>query len=265
MDELVRQQQAIGWDHVLRGNLSLSWVRTFDNMHNTTSGEQWGISLLKKIWVEFYSMWKKRCDHQHGTDSARNHEILLQELTPKVTQLYLESEQLLHVDQFPFRISQEQILQLPPHRLETWISKTERHVKQARTRAKRQAKQTATSIRDFYPMFTPTTPSMHHDAIAPATMNTRTSRKTIITRRKIMKPSTTRRQSNAPQPSVRHYFQPKVSGNNLMNPYAKPHQPQPARTPPNLTSSQYSSLPITSYFGAKPKDSFPHHNTERPP
>jgi hypothetical protein len=112
------QQQAIGWQHILRGNLSLSWVRTYDSIHHCNRGKQWCISLLRKIWTEFHALWKRRCDHYHGATVSLRREQLLREVTPRIHQLYQDQEQLLHIDHQFFNTPQDRLLSLPTAQLE---------------------------------------------------------------------------------------------------------------------------------------------------
>jgi hypothetical protein len=250
--DLIQRQQKIGWDHVLKGNWSLSWVRTYDALHQSHSGEQWGISLLRKIWSEFYQMWKHRCDHLHGTTLSIQRQHLLREVTPKIEQFYAESGQLLHVDQQFFRQPEEDILKLPNSRLENWVHRAERHIKASRARAKREANKTTKALTTFYPLFSTRT--------SPATIQ-HTKRRKKINRtylKKIHQPST-------PHSSIRQFFTPIHTPLPDRNPYAKPKQPVPATSKPPRQPPPSSTNSLTSYFRTKPKDSFPHHNTEKPP
>jgi hypothetical protein len=119
-------QQQIGWPHLMKGNLSMSWVRIYDTLHATNCGEQWCISLLKVIWTGIYELWKSRCEHVHGATQSQRRTQLLNDLTPRITTLYESKHQLLHIDQMFFSRPMELILQLPDNRLTTWVYKAER-------------------------------------------------------------------------------------------------------------------------------------------
>jgi hypothetical protein len=246
MQAIQAKQSIIGWDHVLKGNLTLEWVKTYDRIHRTTSGEQWCISLLRKIWSEFYIVWKARCDHKHGTEAARHRQNLLRDLTPRVIQLFKAKDQLLHIDQTFFRSNQEAILQLPNGKLENWVYKAERHVRSSRIRATReQRKHRNATMTSFYPVF--------NQPVRPTKSAARATSHPVQSAKKNETSSTT---------LITNTFVRKKPP--LRNPYAKPKparpKPAPTRLPPTSTTTY-----LTSYFHSKPKDSFPHHNTEKPP
>jgi hypothetical protein len=154
LEPLVKSQTAIGMSHILKGNLSLEWVRVYDKLHTNGSGEKWCISLLKTIWTSFYCLWKKRCDYTHGVTQSEFRSNLLREMTPRIDRLYATQSQLLHIDRFFFHHPQEKVLQLSNSRLQTWVHKAEGHVKAALLRAKRETQKQNTKVTSFFPIFT---------------------------------------------------------------------------------------------------------------
>jgi hypothetical protein len=245
----MQHQSTIGWEQVRRGHLSLQWVHCVDELYQNTSGEQYCITLLKTIWSEVYSIWVHRCDHVHGQQVSILREQLLNEYRPRVQKLFDESDALLHIDRHLFRRSPDIILQLNNTRLVNWVLKAERHFKVSLLRAKREASKHKSSLRRHFPLF-----DKNNEA-------EQTQVKPKHQRRPKPPPP-------VPSRTIDSFFTPVST--TATNPYAVRRIP-PTETPSRIANSRTSSTGsgsttyITSFFPPKPRDAYPHHNTEKPP
>jgi hypothetical protein len=61
---LFQAQSHIGWDQILKGRFSLTWLPLISNI--TFFATRWLIYTIKKIWNTWYDMWKHRCDVNQG-------------------------------------------------------------------------------------------------------------------------------------------------------------------------------------------------------
>ena len=75
MHRAATHQQAIGWQHFLRGRIATSIIdfqetyhrdREHDDKH---TGHAWAKKLINTLWGHFHAVWKLRCDERHKLDT----------------------------------------------------------------------------------------------------------------------------------------------------------------------------------------------------
>ena len=126
--KLYLEQTTIGWQQVLYGRLTKTWVDIQnDYLHESTSKGleiiSTAITLLFKVIL---NRWKTRCHHQHGKCPQSNENLREHVLLPKVRQLYAASEQMSVNKRQYFNISITNIVQKPTKSLRQWITRSER-------------------------------------------------------------------------------------------------------------------------------------------
>jgi hypothetical protein len=73
---LVREQNSIGWNHILKGRFSHKWVQCqqlhihLDPGTDSTkqSGEIWLKRVLNRLWTSLWDVWLIRNDNLHARD-----------------------------------------------------------------------------------------------------------------------------------------------------------------------------------------------------
>lgn len=130
--KLYFEQNTIGWQQVLFGRLSTTWVDIQnDYLQESTSKGLTIISSITLLFQLILNRWKNRCHHQHGQCTLSNNNLREHILFPKVIQLYEDSAQLQANKQQYFNTSIEQILQKPTKALKQWIQRTEKFLSSA--------------------------------------------------------------------------------------------------------------------------------------
>ena len=66
--EAFQAQQEIGWDHALRGRLSVKWNEA-QTLHTTSRGNprDQGYLIVRMMWQAMDEIWKARNLMEHGT------------------------------------------------------------------------------------------------------------------------------------------------------------------------------------------------------
>jgi hypothetical protein len=70
------QQQAIGWQHFLKGRIATSIIDYQEQYyrareHPTDTGQAWAKKLIQQLWGHFFDIWKFRCDERHRLDTSK--------------------------------------------------------------------------------------------------------------------------------------------------------------------------------------------------
>jgi hypothetical protein len=149
--QLFQSQSKIGWNHILKGRFSKQWRH-----HMRPDREralQWVTFAIKTIWYQVYSVWKTRCQIQHGTTADEKTKRALLYLTPKVHDLYNQSSTLQHTEQYMFETPVENILLQPIGTIKTWIHKVTLRIKNIRTQAKAKRRREKAKVTRVHPFF----------------------------------------------------------------------------------------------------------------
>jgi hypothetical protein len=128
-------QAHIGWDQVLLGRFSSRWVHGSSLPNLTTRGLTY---IIKTIWNQIYDVWIQRCNRAHGDNNNSKRKMALLPLTPQVHKLYQERQTVPISEQYIFKKTVEDTLELPTAALENWIFKANIRIKQAKCRLKTQ-------------------------------------------------------------------------------------------------------------------------------
>ena len=67
------QQTNIGWDHFIRGRISISWGdyinKALANTNNSFNTELWGSKIVSINFKYILSLWDHRCKEEHGCNA----------------------------------------------------------------------------------------------------------------------------------------------------------------------------------------------------
>jgi hypothetical protein len=72
LETTLRTQNNIGWEHFLRGRMTIEWGHQINQhistqpQHNITA-EQWGAKLIAINWKYILKLWQQRNEEIHGT------------------------------------------------------------------------------------------------------------------------------------------------------------------------------------------------------
>jgi hypothetical protein len=135
--EAISEQNHIGWDHVLRGQLSKSWglsyvswrahVGTSTNTAPPITAIQWATKIASWGFSHFLQLWKHRNDKAHEKTTTTHTSLHHVRLQAKVRDYYSRSGDLPRSDQHAYFHDPIEVFQLqPPHILEVWIAQIDR-------------------------------------------------------------------------------------------------------------------------------------------
>jgi hypothetical protein len=128
-------QSQIGWDQIILGRFSKKWIFSTeqDNVTNTAY-------IIRTIWYQAHEVWLNRCSRSHGIDSYSKSKMALLRLTPQVEQIYKEQPNLMSTDQYIFKQTIEETLNLPTTHLNNWIFKAKKKISKSKEQKKRTKK-----------------------------------------------------------------------------------------------------------------------------
>jgi hypothetical protein len=105
---LFHQESSIGWNQIIYGRFSRQWLQV--TSQTRTKSRQWITLAIRLIWTEVFTIWKMRCDEHHGTTTNTQHKRALLYLSPKISKLYDQQNDLNFNNQYFFNIEVEELL-----------------------------------------------------------------------------------------------------------------------------------------------------------
>jgi hypothetical protein len=136
---LVTAQNAIGWQHIMKGRFSHHWLQCqqahiyldpdIDETKNT--GERWLKRIMNCLWTSLWTVWLSRNDDLHGRDRQKQEQKRIQKLIPRITALYKKADLLLAANRDIFSIPLHTCLTFPSGELKTWVKLVTPTIKRA--------------------------------------------------------------------------------------------------------------------------------------
>jgi hypothetical protein len=145
--QLFRSQSKIGWNHILEGRFSKQWRHHMRPYRERAL--QWVTFTIKTIWYQVYSVWKIRCQIQHGTTVDEKTKRALLYLTPKVHEQYMFETTV----EYMFETTVEDILLQPIGTIKTWVHKVTLRIKNIHAQAKAKRRREKAKITRVHPFF----------------------------------------------------------------------------------------------------------------
>jgi zinc-binding in reverse transcriptase/Endonuclease/Exonuclease/phosphatase family len=151
---LIDQQNAIGWDHFLRGKLSTEWSKSqyfYARRYNMLKqSEGWMYSLIRLLATSSYTLWDSRNQSRHGTDAQTKAQLLQAQTNRELHCLYLLRDQVLVQDRKIFRATLHQHLDESLQQQRTWITHYKKLIVHSVKVAKAQARLNTHQIQRFF-------------------------------------------------------------------------------------------------------------------
>jgi hypothetical protein len=137
--QLFQAQQKIGWNHLIKGGFANKWQLTLDTTREGDT-KNWVTYCVRIIRQGVFEVWKLRCEKEHGTTKEDIRQRALNRLTPQVSQLFDQKENIDQSDAHLFNKSKEEILLAPTAIIENWVFKTSIRVKDSIKRRRQKEK-----------------------------------------------------------------------------------------------------------------------------
>ena len=152
---LLRQaQDAIGWDHFIRGKCSRQWNEVqfkYAVRHNLVDkSKNWLNWLIKYMANQVFNLWSLRNRRRHGTDRQTQHQARLEQARRDVAALYVLQSRVLVQDRDLFCNSLDEHLTHSLSHLKNWLAINKPLILQSVRTAKAQSKLHTHPIRRFF-------------------------------------------------------------------------------------------------------------------
>jgi hypothetical protein len=72
MEKIYTNQERIGWNNLLMGQISLEWEKTYNRQTNSTNGQKWTSGIIRQLWKFHERRWNERCNKVHSEDETTN-------------------------------------------------------------------------------------------------------------------------------------------------------------------------------------------------
>jgi len=148
-------QTRIGWDQLYHGRLANTWATAIDQLNPSlpTTGQQITIYMIQAVWNYILESWGLRNQHLHqdgGQLSMPNYQQAVTNLCECRQQFPPTTQEAL------FRRPLQEMLQLPPAALRTWLERSHLYVKQQLKAAKTRAILNTPDIHSYFKLTTQT-------------------------------------------------------------------------------------------------------------
>jgi len=135
--ELLQDQQKVGWRRFFEGWLVCSWAekqqRYYTLLRSGKTGRRWAGAIVVKLWNIAWDMW----EHRNGILHERENLVvraMQHHLNAKVTRVYLNlsSRLLRHTDRHLVYLSLQDLLRKDNNYKATWLSVAEPSLREER-------------------------------------------------------------------------------------------------------------------------------------
>jgi hypothetical protein len=127
MPEVFNSQALIGWEQLLLGRFSQSWVKAQDaylgpRATKTKNGTTWLTAVIDLIFKEWYQLWESRNDDRHGKDQTTKAAAEKAQVIREVQQLFAKKPHVPSHLHYIFRRPLAQMLQQATYVLRAWVN-----------------------------------------------------------------------------------------------------------------------------------------------
>jgi hypothetical protein len=152
------QQNQIGWDQLLRGRISVEWIKYQNKLTNREDGETTWITIIEHIYTTLHELWLDRNNELHSKATTLVQRRLESIIIPKLTRIYNLQSLVPVQDRQIFELPLEEMIKLNPSYLQRWI---ERHEFESSKRENNRLKINNTTITNFFTKLTPSKKKNH--------------------------------------------------------------------------------------------------------
>jgi len=145
----IQTQLRIGWRQLYYGHMANQWAAAIDDIHPhlNVMGEHIILQFVKIIWTYFLDLWKLQNTHLHHNAAALN----LPDYKQAAETLYAQQNKLSpRAQEFLFQKLLQQVLELPPPRLQQWVICGYQYFTKQLKAEKQQALMSTPDIRTFF-------------------------------------------------------------------------------------------------------------------
>jgi hypothetical protein len=128
MEQLIDQQNAIGWNSFLLGWTGADWEESqqayYNLIRSSKSGKRWVISLIKKLWEVAWDLWEHRngiLHDQNNVVSDKAISVLNQQIRSQYHQLQVG---ILEFDQYLLKIPLAHLLKKDTTYKRSWLQQS---------------------------------------------------------------------------------------------------------------------------------------------
>ena len=136
--KLIQHQNKIGWNQVLCGRVTKTFVQHHDHFSTlnktTCNGEQWMTKVIANIWGYVRSVWQHRNNVFH--DETQKSEEYRKHIQDQVRSLYENEKYIDPCDRHALSAPQDQVLQYGTSNMEKWLTRVRPKVQAAIKRTK---------------------------------------------------------------------------------------------------------------------------------
>jgi hypothetical protein len=152
--DVITKQNAIGWDHFIRGKASKEWQQVqyqyAKRYRMTKQSEGWMLGLIKLMANASFQLWELRNQCRHGHDNTTRQQSMHEQAHRKIQCLYQLKPLTLPQDLNLFRHSVDEHLTETVPQLRTWIIHNKKLILHSVRVAKAQAKLHTHQIQQFF-------------------------------------------------------------------------------------------------------------------
>ncbi len=142
---LIRHQEAIGWDHFLRGKLSHHWTllqQDFVWRTNPTKkfdSEAWLRLIIRPNFTACQDLWTTRNDERHGKDATTKTSLQAVQVERDLRALYAVQDGGIAADRDLFRDTVEEHLTDEIYTIRQWVLSHKSTIQQSRRESRRRS------------------------------------------------------------------------------------------------------------------------------
>ena len=153
---LITQQNAIGWDHFVRGKLSKEWsqaqYRHAKRFNLVDVSKNWLVTLTRLLANSSFKLWEIRNGCRHGIDAATKQQAKQDQAHRELRCLYLLKPNVLPQDLHFFCSSVEKHLEESTPKICTWIIHHRKLITHSARLANAQARLRIKHLKTFFPL-----------------------------------------------------------------------------------------------------------------
>lgn len=156
--QLVRQQNKIGWIQLFRGRFSREWARHQQEHLTDTkqltkkrTGHLWTVNIITKLWTEWYTIWETRNAVVHGHNASTQQTIRREQAIQEITLIYSKREHYLPANREHLFTTLEEHIRGSTSKLVNWLNTFRALFRWSIKRAQEYAAADSHPITNFFP------------------------------------------------------------------------------------------------------------------
>ena len=160
LQQVITQQNAIGWQQLFLGRFGTAWSRTQDHYYESRqqiggrnriqTGEKWQISVILFVWERWFTLWKQRNQEVHGHDAQTKAAATQRDIRRRLSLIYRQQHDYEpRVQELLFEDEEDHSRQQPTTVIQNWLSANEQVFRESARRLRSRIRQGVQSILPF--------------------------------------------------------------------------------------------------------------------